>query len=261
MPYKHKVSKKKYIMKTQILSISMWLFAFVLCSGQTGNVGIGTTDPKRTLDVNGNLRVRTIANKKDSINTYNRVLIGNSAGNIDYIPLDAFNVTQPNVKTIKFASGSFPLVENSSTITYTPPVTIGNLSVRYKAYYAGCGIFASCSSGKLEFRYNKNDGMGSRWTSSTMGSGAGGSINSYNSGAVPGVTPQQINDTYGWNEINYQYSNEKNDVSTTLLNLFTTNEIYRITFIVYQNQNADGGSNTPAVPGTVTIFVERLTND
>ncbi|WP_370896526.1 hypothetical protein [Chryseobacterium gossypii] len=250
-------------MKTQILSISMWLFAFVLCSGQTGNVGIGTTDPKRTLDVNGNLRVRTIANKKDSINTYNRVLIGNSAGNIDYIPLDAFNVTQPNVKTIKFASGSFPLVENSSTTTYTPPVTIGNLSVRYKAYEECSPVpFGGCwFSGKLEFRYNRNNGMGSRWVSSTTGSGSGGSINSYNSGTVLGVTPQQINDTYGWNEINYEYANGNNDITTTTLNLFTTNEVYRISFIVYENQDADGGTNTPAVPGTVTIFVERLTND
>lgn len=51
---------------------------------QVGNVGIKTTTPSRTLDINGSLRVRQTADKSED-GEYTNILIANSKGNVDYI--------------------------------------------------------------------------------------------------------------------------------------------------------------------------------
>ena len=50
---------KSTYMKNLLLSFAM-LFASTFINAQSGNVGINTTTPQATLDVNGNLKVRTV---------------------------------------------------------------------------------------------------------------------------------------------------------------------------------------------------------
>lgn len=65
-------------MKYYITSI---LTLFLSLSTQA-QVGIKTETPERTVDVNGNLRVTTLQDKKDD-KTYDNIVIANSAGDID----------------------------------------------------------------------------------------------------------------------------------------------------------------------------------
>ncbi|MBQ0152794.1 MAG: hypothetical protein KBS61_07875, partial [Chryseobacterium sp.] len=51
---------------------------------QAGNVGIKTTSPTRTLDINGTLRVRTTLDKSED-GEYTKILISNTKGDVDYI--------------------------------------------------------------------------------------------------------------------------------------------------------------------------------
>lgn len=51
---------------------------------QVGNVGIKTTTPTRTLDINGTLRVRNTLDKSED-GDYTRILISNTNGDVDYI--------------------------------------------------------------------------------------------------------------------------------------------------------------------------------
>lgn len=48
-----------------------------------GQVGINNQNPVRTLDINGNLKVGNLEHKKDDTN-YNRILVTNNAGEIEY---------------------------------------------------------------------------------------------------------------------------------------------------------------------------------
>lgn len=51
--------------------------------GFSAQVGINTTSPTRTLDINGNMRLRT-TDKKSADNSYNRVIVTNDRGEIEY---------------------------------------------------------------------------------------------------------------------------------------------------------------------------------
>lgn len=65
-----------------------YFFPLILISGlafsQTGKVGIGTTTPERTLDIAGNLKVSNLEDSSNK-NTYDKILVANSNGNVDYI--------------------------------------------------------------------------------------------------------------------------------------------------------------------------------
>jgi len=52
-------------------------------------VGIQTDDPKRSLHVNGDLRVRNLVDKSESID-YSKVLVVNSDGDVDYVNKNEF---------------------------------------------------------------------------------------------------------------------------------------------------------------------------
>lgn len=65
------------IMKKIILFLFVWVSHIVF--SQTGNVGINTTSPTAKLDINGNLRIRTIP---ESSNTNDSYLVKDSNGNI-----------------------------------------------------------------------------------------------------------------------------------------------------------------------------------
>lgn len=59
-------------------------FVFLLTIGVlNAQVGINTETPTRTLDVNGDLRLRSTVDKTTDP-AYNRVLIKDADGNVDY---------------------------------------------------------------------------------------------------------------------------------------------------------------------------------
>lgn len=80
----------------RILSFPLYTF-LLLCNVVFSQIGVNTTDPERTLDVNGSLRVRDLnryLNESNS-NDYTQFLVANSGksdasqkGNIDYLTLD-----------------------------------------------------------------------------------------------------------------------------------------------------------------------------
>ena len=69
------------MMKNNVILLSCFVFFSGILSAQ---VGINTDNPKRTLDVEGNLRVRELADKSQAP-SYNKILVVNPDGNIDYI--------------------------------------------------------------------------------------------------------------------------------------------------------------------------------
>ncbi|MBO6213618.1 hypothetical protein [Algoriella sp.] len=68
-------------MKNNFILLSCFIFFSGILSAQ---VGINTANPKRTLDVEGNLRVRELTDKSQAP-SYNKILVVNPDGNIDYI--------------------------------------------------------------------------------------------------------------------------------------------------------------------------------
>lgn len=67
-------------MKKIFITYSLLLFCFY--TAQTGNVGISTDSPSRNLDVNGNIRVRTLTNESTNP-SYNNVIVANSNGELE----------------------------------------------------------------------------------------------------------------------------------------------------------------------------------
>lgn len=77
-------------------------------------VGIKTTTPTRTLDVNGTSRLRTLTDKSTDKN-YDQVLVTDLNGNIDYIPKS--NLTQQYVPLFNLTS--LPTANNNSSSVST----------------------------------------------------------------------------------------------------------------------------------------------
>lgn len=55
-----------------------------LVVAQYGNVGINTTNPTRTLDINGNLKISNLTNASED-GGFAKILIADAVGNVDYI--------------------------------------------------------------------------------------------------------------------------------------------------------------------------------
>lgn len=67
-------------------------------------VGVNTTDPQRTLDVNGNLRIRSISDVNADA-TYDRVLLmdsdgANTSGNVDFNSVPDFRLKMLDLSTL-----------------------------------------------------------------------------------------------------------------------------------------------------------------
>ncbi|MDM1061787.1 hypothetical protein HXZ62_04295 [Empedobacter falsenii] len=67
-------------MKTILVSLATLLSTTTMFA----QVGINTDTPQRTLDVNGNLRIRTLSDKSQTL-SYNKILVINNNGDVDYI--------------------------------------------------------------------------------------------------------------------------------------------------------------------------------
>ncbi|CAH0194526.1 hypothetical protein [Chryseobacterium sp. Bi04] len=240
------------------------LFLAVIFYGQTGRVGIDTADPQRTLDVNGNLRIRTLDNKVDNA-VYNRILIGDSDGNIDYVPIERFNVDLPSISTIRYATKtvSVPPAKDMNTDF----ITIGDVSFRYRSREVCTssvpivGCTSSYVGGRLQFRFNNTSGLGTYWTSATEVLGNGGKYDRYQAGTTIGVSPVIANDTIGWTAIDYDYNPNQRDVGTVNLILHATNDIYRISMIMNSSLPAVPNLNISQENAKIVFFIERLSDN
>lgn len=65
---------------------SITVLLILLTSSVFSQVGINTETPNRTLDVNGNLKVRTLTDQSNNA-AYDRVLVTNSTGEVDAIKI------------------------------------------------------------------------------------------------------------------------------------------------------------------------------
>ncbi|GEN65557.1 hypothetical protein CRH01_01250 [Chryseobacterium rhizosphaerae] len=266
---------KNNVMKINFLLLC--LLAYTHFFGQIGKVGINTVTPTRSLDVNGNLRIRSLADKKDSTNVYDRVLVGNSQGDVDYVPIAKFDVETPTIKTIKFVAKK---VEIPGTFNYlTEAVDIGNISIRYRNN-SSCGIIfgINCErrvGGKLEFKFFNTSGIGSVWTGNSMlvrrsnflssddttqpGDQSGEFRTRFYSGTIKGVPFDDTTSPY--TVLNLEYNPETRDSGSTVLSLNSVGDVYRISIVFNGNLPADAGNNIAALPRQATIFVERLVGE
>ena len=66
-------------MKTKIYTLAFFAMSIIA----NAQVGINTDSPTRTLDDNGNLRIRTLTDQTADKTNYNRVLVSDENGNVD----------------------------------------------------------------------------------------------------------------------------------------------------------------------------------
>ncbi|UOU99806.1 hypothetical protein MUU74_07605 [Chryseobacterium daecheongense] len=95
-------------------------FVSVFCNAQ---VGINTTTPSRTVDVNGALRVRTQTDQSSN-SSYDNVLISDANGNVDYIKKNVLNQQMVQL----FNLSTLPSVNAGGSGAVTP-VSISNQSI------------------------------------------------------------------------------------------------------------------------------------
>lgn len=79
----YKMIKKKFLISPLLL------VPFISFAQTTGKVGIGTTNPQRSLDVEGNMQIRTLNDVSEN-GKYDKVLVTNSNGLVDYATKDSF---------------------------------------------------------------------------------------------------------------------------------------------------------------------------
>lgn len=116
-------------MKTLIISFLSVCSVFVFA--QNRNVGINTATPLKTLDVNGNARLRTTVDKSNDT-TYDNALVTNTNGEIENWPVS-------KIKT------------EISTLTIEIKILQYNNSVAQPLQELKCGRF--------KFRFNNNAGV------------------------------------------------------------------------------------------------------
>ncbi|WP_027381427.1 hypothetical protein [Chryseobacterium daeguense] len=137
------------------------------------------------------------------------------------------------VSTLSYVRNTVPINTNTPTTSIT---TIGNISVRYN----GTGSVAT-----PQFRINGFSDRTSVWMQK-----AGTGDNDAPSFALRDCTA----DT--WNNFSDNFNPGNRDSATTLISLFGSNEIYRVSFVGYPAFSASG--TFPAVTSSITIFIEKL---
>lgn len=107
-------------------------FILMLSSFMNAQVGVNTTTPSRTLDVNGSLRVRTQTDESAN-SSYNNVLISDANGNVDYVKksllnqqmVSLFNLNVlPSVNAGGNGAAAIPVSISNQSITLTKPAFV-----------------------------------------------------------------------------------------------------------------------------------------
>ncbi len=104
-------------------SVIITFFSFSFCYSQTGNVGINTTSPTATIDVNGTARARDLINASNNVN-FVRNAVADINGNLGRTN----RISKPTPPTIShfFQSvNAYPvIVANGVSLTeFTPVIT------------------------------------------------------------------------------------------------------------------------------------------
>ncbi|KXH81569.1 hypothetical protein [Chryseobacterium kwangjuense] len=106
------------------------IFLFFSCVCLNAQVGVNTATPTRSLDVNGNLRVRTQTNQSANA-SYDNVQIADANGNVDYIKKNVLNQQMVQLFSLTTLSavntggdGTVPVSISNQSITLTKPAFI-----------------------------------------------------------------------------------------------------------------------------------------
>ena len=168
-------------------------------------VGIGTQDPTRTLDVNGNVRVTTYLDKSNDYD-YPNIVASNSDGNLDFIRKQSIP-QNPNMQ-----------VEVGRVIYITAPST-------YITDYK----WAKCGDIRVRLSYNQFMEIQ-------------GISNLSNNSALLGIERWNSNGTYGYEGTNASIfsslgGNFTPPAASNVINAVhpVTGDLYRMTFSVTKN--------------------------
>ncbi|SEW49127.1 hypothetical protein SAMN05421841_3999, partial [Chryseobacterium wanjuense] len=201
-------------------------------------VGIGTTSPTTNLDVNGNVRLRSVP-ASNAMNSTDKIMVLGSDGVAKQVPADAI-LNNDDIRVIQYAR-SFSSPIDSSTPT-SSQVSIGNLRVRFNAT-------SPTSNGFIEYGVNTPN-------HTTVWYRKRGSLSSM----IEQWGQLSISSTTSWNRVpggseNYVMPSAR-DTTETIITLHNSKEIYRITSNINGNIMASDG--VPGVISSATLFVEKL---
>ncbi|WP_080778483.1 hypothetical protein [Chryseobacterium phocaeense] len=112
------------------------IFLFFSCAFVNAQIGVNTATPTRSLDVNGNLRVRTQTNQSANA-SYDNVQIADANGNVDYIKKNVLNQQMVQLFSLNTLTavntggdGTVPVSISNQSITLAKPAfVIINFSV------------------------------------------------------------------------------------------------------------------------------------
>lgn len=121
---------KLYLIISNTKEMKKIIFILFISSNLLAQVGINTTAPTRVLDVNGNMRLRNSTDKSSDV-LYDRVLVSDSNGNIDYVQKKTlnqlvsqlFNITSLPA-TNAGGTGTTPAVISTQSINLSKPAVV-----------------------------------------------------------------------------------------------------------------------------------------
>lgn len=179
------------------------------------NVGINTNSPTRALDVNGDLRVRTLTDKSTDA-AYNNVIVANTNGEFDKWDKASLLST---IQTLAVENKKLTYVSNSPNIGNT--VDCGKFSFRFNTGPVPQIKLVSGNSTTIYYtiihRVNKS-------TDSFSGTNTLASGQSVTIGSGTGN-----NSTTGWQTLDATYAN--NGLDELYVTYPGDNNLYRVTFL------------------------------
>ena len=199
------------------------LLIFSLCITANAQVGINTTTPTRTLDVNGDLRVRLLEDKAaDPL--YDKVLVKDANGNIDYWTR----------QDIMDAMETLYVVNKKFTASKTGPdpttiVPCGKFEFRYNTPVMPQLRLVTAPTANLTVYYNrirKKDGTTSTFDATNRSFRSNQSVNLTTANAWVDIGSDAV--AFNNNTLDEYYISYPGD-----------NNIYRVSFVT---RNAGGGN-------------------
>lgn len=105
--------------KFLLLYLGIVMMYAMNCNAQ--NVGIGTSNPRSKLEVNGSVRIDTV---KTSLKSRKIVVIDSTTNEIAYIPIDSFKTNLSSLPTVYYVENDSVAVESTSSLNPQTRITI-----------------------------------------------------------------------------------------------------------------------------------------
>ncbi|MCW3161782.1 hypothetical protein [Chryseobacterium oryctis] len=257
--------KKNYLVLLPFLGLTAY--------GQSGKVGIHTSEPTENLSVDGTVKVKELpangatnaiytinsntatnntssTSKDQTFTAVNTVVVDKNGvlGTVSGLPTTVL----PEIKSIQYKSVTAPITNNTATASY---LELGNLAVRFD------GTNPSDYEATWSFRLINNikDSNGNAATADNV---IANNIKVGQGGIYGGQHRQisaQKNTWYVAQDGNAKPNVGFRDFVQSMITLVNTKEVYRLTISVSRTTTV-GGEVTVASPGQVTLFLERLTD-